>query len=203
MDLVVLEDSKKSLLNVSEKVFGCNFNKSLVHQVVIAYKAGHRQGSHAQKSRAEVVGSNKKPWRQKGTGRARAGSTKSPIWRSGGVTFAAKHQSYHQKVNKKMYRGALKSILSELVRQKRLKITKNFFIEKPKTKFLLEKLKNFSLKQSLIIINHFDKNLFLAARNLYKIDICTSVNINPVSLISSKNTIVTQDAIKKIEALLI
>ncbi|CUX96191.1 50S ribosomal protein L4 [Candidatus Gullanella endobia] len=199
---LVLKDVK-SALTVSDTIFGCDFNEALVHQIIIAYSAGKRQGTRAQKSRSEITASGKKPWRQKGTGRARSGSVKSPIWRSGGVTFAAKPQDYSQKVNKKMYRGALKSILSELLRQNRLFVVEQFSIKAPKTKLLLEKLKNMALKNVLIITSKLDKKLFLAARNLYKVEVRNSNHIDPISLISFEKVIMTIDAIKQIEEMLI
>jgi large subunit ribosomal protein L4 len=153
-------------LEVSEATFGLEFNEALVHQVVVAYAAGARQGTRAQKTRSEVSGGGAKPWRQKGTGRARAGTTRGPIWRSGGVTFAAKPQDHSQKVNRKMYRGAIKSILSELVRQDRLVVVENFTVETPKTKELVAKLNGLELKDVLIITPEVDENLFLSARNL-------------------------------------
>lgn len=200
MDLV-LKDTK-SKLTVSETTFRHNFNETLIHQVVVAYTAMSHQGTRSQKTRAEVTGSGKKPWRQKGTGRARAGSTKSPIWRSGGVTFASKPQLCNQKINKKMYRGALKSILSELIRQERLIIVNSFSIEEPKTKLLMQKLKIMMLENVLVIINKIDKNLFLAARNIYKVNVITAKQINPVSLISFEKILMTVDAIKLIEEML-
>ncbi|MXP67881.1 50S ribosomal protein L4 [Pantoea sp. Aalb] len=195
---LVLKDAQ-STLNVSENVFGCVFNEALVHQVVIAYAAGMRQGTRAQKNRAEVTGSGRKPWRQKGTGRARSGSIKSPIWRSGSVTFAARPQDHRQKVNKKMYRGALKSILSELVRQQRLIVVHSLCIEAPKTKLLVEKLKSMELDKVMIITNKIDKNLFLATRNLYKVALCDVSRIDPISLIKFDKVIMTTDAVKQIE----
>jgi len=176
-------------LTVSETTFGREFNEALIHQVVVAYAAGARQGTRAQKTRAEVSGSGKKPWRQKGTGRARSGDIKSPIWRSGGTTFA-------QKVNKKMYRGAIKSILSELVRQDRLVVVEKFELDAPKTKVLVQKLKDLAVEDALII------NLFLAARNLYKVDVRDVQGIDPVSLIAFDKVIVTVDAVKQIEEIL-
>ncbi|CUX97101.1 50S ribosomal protein L4 [Candidatus Hoaglandella endobia] len=194
-----LKDAQKSL-TVSQATFGHKFNEALVHQVFIAYSASLRQGTRAQKTRAEVAGSNKKPWRQKGTGRARSGSIKSPIWRSGGVTFAAKPQDYNQKVNKKMYRGALKSILSELIRQNRLIVFEQFSIEAPKTKLLAHKLKVMALTEDVLIItNKMNKNLFLAAKNLHKVDVLDVQNIDPVSLIIFDKVVITADAISKIE----
>lgn len=198
---LVLQDAK-SLLTVSETIFGRDFNEALVHQVVVAYTSGARQGSRAQKTRAEVTGSGKKPWRQKGTGRARAGTVKSPIWRSGGVTFAAKPQDYSQKVNKKMYRGALKSILSELVRQNRLVAVDQFSVETHKTKLLEKKLKDMKLKNVLIIIHSLEENLLLAARNLYKVEVRSPSSIDPVSLIVFDKVVMTVDAIKKVEEIL-
>lgn len=188
--------------SVSKAIFDCDFNNTLVHQIITAYLAAARQGTHSQKNRSEVVGSNKKPWKQKGTGRARAGSTKSPIWRSGGVTFAAKPKNYTKKINRKMYKGALRSILSKLLREKRLLFFENFFLEKPKTKLLIKKLKKIKLKYVLIINHEIEKNLFLASRNLYKVDIRTIKNIDPVSLLSFENTIIIKSTIKLIENLL-
>jgi large subunit ribosomal protein L4 len=195
---LLLKDESVSL-NLSEITFGRDFNKALVHQVVMAYQSGSRQGTRAQKSRAEVSGSGKKPWRQKGTGRARAGSFRSPLWRSGGVTFASKFKDYTQKVNRKMYRGAMQSILSELVRQNRLIVFRKFYLDSPKTKLLVSKLLDIGLKDVLIITKEIDKNLFLASRNLYKVDVCDVSLIDPVSLISFKNIIITAEAISKIE----
>ncbi|MBR0572926.1 50S ribosomal protein L4 [Pasteurella atlantica] len=191
-----------SALTVSETTFGREFNEALVHQVVVAYAAGARQGTRAQKTRAEVSGSGKKPWRQKGTGRARAGNVKSPIWRSGGVTFAAKPQDHSQKVNKKMYRGAIKSILSELLRQERLVVVEKFDVDAPKTKVLVQKLKEMALDDVLIITAEVSENLFLAARNLYKVDVRDVQGIDPVSLIAFEKVVITTDAIKQIEEML-
>ncbi|PJG84860.1 50S ribosomal protein L4 [Conservatibacter flavescens] len=198
---LVLKDAQGAL-TVSETTFGREFNEALVHQVVVAYAAGARQGSRAQKTRAEVSGSGKKPWRQKGTGRARSGDIKSPIWRSGGVTFAAKPQDHSQKVNKKMYRGAIKSILSELVRQDRLVVVEKFEIDAPKTKVLVQKLKDMALTDALIITANLDENLFLAARNLYKVDVRDVQGIDPVSLIAFDKVVMTADAVKQIEEML-
>ena len=187
-------------LTVSETTFGREFNEALIHQVVVAYAAGARQGTRAQKTRAEVFGSGKKPWRQKGT--ARSGDIKSPIWRSGGTTFAAKPQDHSQKVNKKMYRGAIKSILSELVRQDRLVVVEKFELDAPKTKVLVQKLKDLAVEDALIITASLDENLFLAARNLYKVDVRDVQGIDPVSLIAFDKVIVTVDAVKQIEEIL-
>lgn len=198
---LVLKDAQ-SALEVSETTFGRDFNEALVHQVVVAYAANARQGTRAQKTRAEVVGSGKKPWRQKGTGRARAGTVKGPIWRGGGVTFAAKTQDHSQKVNKKMYRGALKSIFSELVRQDRLIVVESFSVEAPKTKELKAKLTEMNLNDVLIVTPEIDENLFLAARNLYKVDVRDVAGIDPVSLIAFDKVLVTADAVKQIEEML-
>lgn len=195
---LVMKDAQ-SALEVSETTFGREFNEALVHQVVVAYAANARQGTRAQKTRAEVTGTGKKPWRQKGTGRARAGTAKSPIWRSGGVTFAAKPQDHGQKVNKKMYRAALRSILSELVRQERLIVVEKFAVEAPKTKELVAKLKELDLSDVLIVTGEVDENLFLASRNLYKIDARDVDAIDPVSLIAFDKVLMTADAVKQIE----
>ena len=189
-------------LTVSETTFGREFNEALVHQVVVAFAAGARQGTRAQKTRSEVSGGGAKPWRQKGTGRARAGTIRSPIWRTGGVTFAAKPQDHSQKVNKKMYRGAMKSILSELVRQERLIVVDNFSVEAPKTKELVAKLKELELTDALIVTSEVDENLFLAARNLYKVDARDVAGIDPVSLIAFDKVVMTADAVKQVEEML-
>ncbi|WP_413285310.1 50S ribosomal protein L4 [Vibrio sp. MA40-2] len=189
-------------LTVSETTFGREFNESLVHQVVVAYAAGARQGTRAQKTRSEVSGGGAKPWRQKGTGRARAGTIRSPIWRTGGVTFAAKPQDHSQKVNKKMYRGAMKSILSELVRQERLIVVDNFSVEAPKTKELVAKLEELKLNDVLIVTGEVDENLFLAARNLYKVDARDVTAIDPVSLIAFDKVLITAEAVKQVEEML-
>lgn len=200
MELLLKDE--QGALNIAEGIFGCKFNKSLIHQVLVAYSAGSRQGTHAQKSRAEVKGSGKKLWRQKGTGRARAGSSKNPIWRGGGLAFAACTQNYNQKVNKKMYRNALKSIFSELVRQDRLILVNKFSTQKPSTKLLVQKLQALQamrLKNVLIIVHKLDQELFLSARNLPKVDVCTTDNVNPVNLIACSKAIMTVDAIKQVE----
>ena len=198
---LTLKDAKGAL-EVSESTFGRDFNEALVHQVVVAFAAGARQGTRAQKTRSEVRGGGKKPWNQKGTGRARAGTIRSPIWRSGGVTFAAKPQDHSQKVNRKMYRGALRSIFSELVRQDRLVVVEKFGVETPKTKELVGKLKEFDLKDVLIVTPEVEENLFLSARNLYKVDVRDVAGIDPVSLIGFEKVLVTADAVKQIEEML-
>lgn len=198
---LALKDAKGAL-EVSESTFGRDFNEALVHQVVVAYAAGARQGTRAQKTRSEVRGGGKKPWNQKGSGRARAGTIRSPIWRSGGVTFAAKPQDHSQKVNRKMYRGAIRSILSELVRQDRLVVVEKFGVDTPKTKELVSKLKDYDLKDVLIVTPEVEENLFLSARNLYKVDVRDVAGIDPVSLIAFEKVLMTSDAVKQIEEML-
>ncbi|MBT0586186.1 50S ribosomal protein L4 [Alteromonas oceanisediminis] len=195
---LTLKDAQ-SALEVSEATFGREFNEALVHQVVVAYGAGARQGTKAQKTRSEVRGGGKKPWRQKGTGRARAGTIRSPIWVGGGRAFAAKPRDFDQKVNKKMYRGAIKSILSELVRQDRLIVVEKFGVDSPKTKDLLVKLNELELKDVLIVTPEVDENLFLSARNLYKVDVRDVQGIDPVSLIAFDKVLITADAVKQLE----
>ena len=189
-------------IEVSERTFGGEFNETLVHQAVVAYMAGGRQGTRAQKTRAEVTGGGKKPWRQKGTGRARSGSSVGPIWRRGGVTFAAKPQDHSQKLNKKMYRAALRSILSELVRLDRLVVVEDFAVEAPKTKALLGKLNGMGLSDVLIVTEAVDQNLYLAARNLPHVDVRDVQGTDPVSLIAFDKVLVTVSAVKKFEELL-
>ena len=186
-------------VSVSEATFAREYNEALVHQVVTAYLAGGRQGTRAQKTRSEVAGGGKKPWRQKGTGRARACTIRSPIWRSGGTTFAAKPQDHSHKVNKKMYRAAMRSILSELARTDRLVVVESFDMEQPKTKLLLQQLKGFDLENVLIVGNVVDQNLYLAARNLHKVEVCDVDAADPVSLIAFDKVMVTVDAVKKFE----
>jgi large subunit ribosomal protein L4 len=198
---LALKDASGAL-EVSEATFGLEFNEALVHQVVVAYAAGARAGTRAQKTRSEVSGGGAKPWRQKGTGRARAGTSRGPIWRTGGVTFAAKPQDHSQKVNRKMYRGAIKSILSELVRQERLVVVENFTVETPKTKELVAKLNGLELKDVLIVTPEVDENLFLSARNLYKVDVRDVDGIDPVSLVGFEKVLMTASAVKQLEEML-
>ena len=186
-------------LQVSDAVFGVDFKEALVHQVVTAYLAGARAGTKAQKNRSAVSGGGKKPYRQKGTGRARQGTIRSPIMRGGGVTFAATPRNYAQKVNKKMYRGALRSILSELIRQDRLVVVEQFGVDSPKTKGLVAKLKELGLDDVLIVTEQADENLMLAARNLYHVDVRDSEQLDPVSLVGYEKVLVTAEALKKIE----
>jgi len=191
--------ASKNVIQVSDANFGCKFNEPLIHQVVTAHLAGARAGTRAQKTRSQVRGGGIKPWRQKGTGRARAGTIRSPLWRGGGHTFAAVPASYAQKVNKKMYRGAVRSILSELVRQERLIIVDKFNVEAPKTKELLSKLNALNINNVLIVSEQPDDNLYLSARNLQGIEVMNVSGIDPVSLVRYENVLMTADAIKKLE----
>ena len=186
-------------VEVSDVAFGREFNEALVHQVVVAYMAGGRQGTRAQKTRSEVRGGGRKPYRQKGTGRARAGTIRSPIWRGGGRTFAAKPQDHSQKVNRKMYRGALRCILSELIRQERLIACEAFSVDSPKTKALQEKLRGLELDNVLIVCEEVDGNLYLSARNLKDVDVLDVSAVDPVSLISHDKVLITVDAVKRLE----
>ena len=188
-------------VSVSEVAFAKEFNEPLVHQVVTAFMAGGRQGSKKQKTRSEVRGGGKKPWRQKGTGRARAGTIRSPIWRSGGVTFAATPRDHSQKVNRKMYRGAMQCILSELVRQERLVVVDAFELAEPKTKLMVAKLKELSADGALVVGSEISENVYLASRNIPKVDVCDAQALDPVSLIAHDKVVVTVDALRKIEEL--
>ncbi|CAH0993237.1 50S ribosomal protein L4 [Sinobacterium norvegicum] len=186
-------------LEVSDTTFAREFNEDLVHQVVTAFMATSRQGTRAQKNRAAVSGGGAKPWRQKGTGRARAGTIRSPIWRSGGVTFAAQPQDFSQKLNRKMYRAALQTIWSELVRQERIVVVEDFAIDAPKTKVLKAKLNDMGLENVLVVTEEVDTGLFLAARNLHKVDVRDVAGVDPVSLIAFDKVVVTVAALKKVE----
>jgi large subunit ribosomal protein L4 len=201
VELSVVKPGNKAAgtVAVSEANFAREYNEALVHQVVTAYLSGARQGTRAQKTRSEVAGGGKKPWRQKGTGRARAGTIRSPIWRSGGVTFAAKPQDHSQKVNRKMYRAAMRSILSELARSDRLMIVEALDVDQPKTKLLVETLKGYGVDNVLIVADSVDKNLYLASRNLHKVDVRDVEGVDPVSLIAFDKVMITVDAIKKFE----
>jgi large subunit ribosomal protein L4 len=204
MNLNVAVPGKKAAktVSVSDDTFGKDYNESLVHQVVVTYLAGARQGSVKQKTRSEVSRGGKKPWRQKGTGRARAGTSRGPLWRTGGVTFAARPQDHSKKINKKMYRGALRCILSELVRQDRLLVVDDFKVESHKTKGLIDKLGELDLKNVLIVSEDVDQNLYLAARNLHKVDVLDASGVDPVSLIGFDKVLMTVPALKKVEGML-
>jgi len=188
-------------VDVSDTAFGREFNEALVHQVVVSYMAGARQGTKAQKTRSEVNGGGRKPFRQKGTGRARAGTIRSPIWRGGGVTFAAKPMDHSKKVNKKMYHGAMQAILSELVRQERLVVVKDFTIDAPKTKVFSAKLKELELTNVLVVVEEVDDNLYLGCRNIHNVDVIDVQGVNPVNLIGFKKVLFTVGALKKAEEL--
>ena len=194
--------ASKKTVEVSEEAFNKDFNEALVHQVVTAYLAGGRAGTKGQKNRAAVSGGGAKPRRQKGTGRARSGTIRSPIWRSGGTTFAAGNRDFSQKVNRKMYRSAMTSIVSELARQERLVILADLKMEGPKTKELAEKLKALGTGNALIVTSDFDQNIYLSSRNLINIEYTDAQHINPVSLVRYDKVIITADAVKKVEEML-
>ena len=204
MELSIVKpgNSAAGKVSVSDVAFAREYNEELVHQVVTAYMAGARQGTRAQKNRADVRGGGKKPWRQKGTGRARAGTIRSPIWRSGGVTFAAQPQDHSQKVNRKMYRAAMQSIMSELARQDRLVVVESLELAEPKTKLLAKQLGEYGMDNVLIVSAEIDTNLYLASRNLHKVDVRDVEGIDPVSLIGHEKVLVTVDAVKKFEEML-
>jgi large subunit ribosomal protein L4 len=200
VELSVHKIGKKSLAKVEapDSVFNARYNEPLVHQVVTAYLAGARAGTKAQKTRAEVRGGGRKPWRQKGTGRARAGTIRSPLWRGGGVTFAAKPRDHAQKINKKMYRGAMRAILSELARQQRLLVVDEIKLERPKTKLLAAQLAELKVGEVLIVTDTLTDNLSLAARNLPNVDVITDGEINPYNLIGFEKVMLTAAALKRI-----
>ncbi len=194
--------ASKNSVELSDSNFGREFNEALVHQVVTAYMAAARSGTKGQKSRSAVSGGGAKPFRQKGTGRARAGTIRSPLWRGGGKTFAATNRDFSQKVNRKMYRGALQAILSELVRQERLMVVEEFAVEAPKTKQLNAKLKEMGLNNVLIVSHEVDDNLFLSARNLPHVDVVEAKRVNPVTLIGFEKVVMTVPAVKQLEEML-
>ncbi len=201
MELNIASNDKTTgkLVQVSDTVFGREFNEPLIHQVVTAYLAGARSGTKAQKTRAEVSGGGTKPWRQKGTGRARAGTIRSPLWRKGGKIFAATPRDFTQKVNRKMYEGAMRSILSELVRQERLTILDEFVLSQPKTRELIEKLQGLAVHKVLIIHDNIDRNLLLAARNLHYVQLCSPEQVSPANLIAFDRILITVAALKQVE----
>lgn len=193
-----LHDGKKKV-QLSDATFGHDYNEALVHQVVTAYMSGGRQGTRAQKNRSQVRGGGAKPYRQKGTGRARAGTIRSPLWRAGGVTFAARPQDHSQKVNKKMYRGAMRAIFSELVRRGNLKLVEDFKLDSPKTRLLAAKLKDMALEDVLIVTEGLEQNLYLAARNLAHVQALAVESLDPVSLLRCHNVLITTPAAKRLE----
>jgi large subunit ribosomal protein L4 len=186
-------------IKVSDATFGREFSEALVHQVVTAYLAGARAGTKAQKNRSAVSGGGAKPWRQKGTGRARAGTIRSPIWRSGGKTFAATPRDHSQKVNRKMYRGAMQAILSELVRQDRLVVVDALELDAPKTRALVEKLGGLEFETGLIVTSEANENLYLASRNLPGVYVVDVSALDPVNLVAADKVVLTVDAVKKIQ----
>ena len=197
-----LKTNKSTSQEVSDDVFNRDYNESLVHQITTAFLAGGRSGSKAQKNRSEARGGGKKPWKQKGTGRARAGTTRSPIWRSGGVTFAAQPRNFTQKINKKMYKGAISVIFSELLRTERLKFVSEFDASEPKTKKITSLMESLKVKDALLLTDELDENLYLSSRNLYHVGVCDTQSIDPVSLIGYENVVMTKAALKKVEAML-
>ena len=201
MELKIEKSGKKQAgtMSVADNVFAAKFNEPLIHQVLVSYMAGSRSGTKAQKSRSEARGGGKKPWRQKGTGRARAGTIRSPIWRGGGVTFAAKSRDFSKKINKKMFRGAMRSIFSELVRQERFVCVDEFDVSESKTKLVKEKLDKLGLKEVLIITEGLSENLYLGVRNIPKVDVMDTNEIDPYSLIGFEKVLITQAAVEKVE----
>ncbi len=191
--------ASKKTIEVSDANFGGEFNEALVHQAVVAYLAGGRAGTRAQKNRSAVRGGGKKPWRQKGTGRARSGTIRSPLWRSGGRTFAAQPQDHSQKLNKKMYRAAIRSILSELVRQGRLLVIDDFKMDAPKTKELAAKLKALGVEKVLLVANEPSEALYLSARNLPRVEVTEVRSVDPVSLVGSEKVVMTVSSVKQLE----
>lgn len=198
MDIQLHNSSNK--LSVSDAVFGAEYNEGLIHQVVTAYMAAGRAGTKSQLAKGEVSGGGKKPWKQKGSGRARAGSIRSPLWRGGGRTFAAVPRDHSQKVNRKMYRGALRSIVAELARQGHLVIAESFTVDAAKTKSLVRELEQFGTSDLLIVTGELDKNLFLSSRNLHTVAVCDVEALNPVALLRHRKVLMTTDAVKKLEA---
>ena len=202
LQLQTIANGSAGNVTVSDEVFGREFNEALVHQVVTAYLAGARAGTKAQKTRAEVRGGGKKPWRQKGTGRARAGTTRGPIWRGGGRAFAARPRSFEQKVNRKMYRGALRSILSELVRLERLIVVDDFSLEQPKTKLAVEALARLGVQRVLLVSRELQDNVFLAARNIPGVGMVEVGALDPVMLVSYDHVVITAEALTDLEVAL-
>lgn len=199
MELQLTNANKDATVQVSDAAFGKDFNEGLIHQVVTAYLAGGRSGTRGHKNRAATRGGGAKPWRQKGTGRARAGTIRSPLWRGGGKTFAATNQDWSQKVNKKMYRAAMRSIVSELARQERFVVVESFAASSPKTKNLVIMLKDLGLDQALVVTEDPDENLYLAARNLYRVEVVDVAGLNPAGLVGAEKIVITVGALKKVE----
>jgi len=196
---MIIKSNTAKEIEVTDKAFAVDYNESLVHQVIVSEFSNRRSGTKAQKNRSAVSGGGKKPWRQKGTGRARAGTTRSNIWVGGGRAFAAQPRDHSKKINKKMYLAAMRSIFSELHRQERLVVVDDFQLEAPKTKKFVEKVKSMGISNALVIVESFDENLWLSARNLHGFEVCLTNQINPISLIEFENVIVTSSALKIIE----
>jgi large subunit ribosomal protein L4 len=196
---MIIKSNTAKEIEVTDKAFAVDYNESLVHQVIVSEFSNRRSGTKAQKNRSAVSGGGKKPWRQKGTGRARAGTTRSNIWVGGGRAFAAQPRDHSKKINKKMYLAAMRSIFSELHRQERLVVVDDFQLEAPKTKKFVEKVKSMGISNALVIVESFDENLWLSARNLHGFEVCLTNQINPISLIEFENVIVTSNALKIIE----
>lgn len=195
----ISDQDSATAVEVAESVFGQDFNETLVHQLVVKYQAGARAGTKAQKNRSAVSGGGIKPWRQKGTGRARSGTMRSPLWRTGGVTFAAQPRSYEQKLNKKMYKAGVRSIFSELLRQDRLVVSDDMVPATPKTKEFAAKIKDLNAKRVLVVTDEINENLYLSARNIPNVAIATADSVDPVTLVSADKVIVTSTALKNIE----
>ena len=204
MELKLRQSNKKAdgKITVADSIFASEYNEALIHQALTAFMAGSRAGTRAQKTRSDARGGGRKPWRQKGTGRARSGTIRSPIWRGGGVTFAARPKDHSQKLNKKMYRGAMRSILAELARQDRLILIDEFSVEAPKTKDMVARLKSLELSDVLIVTDEVTENLFLSTRNIPHVDVIDTEEINPYVLIGYEKVLMTQDALTKVEGLL-
>lgn len=197
MDIAIHQSKKK--VSVSEAAFGAEFNEALVHQLVVSYMSGARAGTRAQKNRAAASGGGAKPWRQKGTGRARAGTIRSPIWRSGGVTFAASPKDHSKKLNKKMYRVGMRSLVSELLRQQRLILISDLGVSEPKTKVMNQKLSDLGVSNVLILTDGLDSSVYLAARNIPNVQVMDVAIVDPLSLVSREHVVIDQAALKKLE----
>ncbi len=197
MDIAIHQSKKK--VSVSEDAFGAEFNEALVHQLVVSYMSGARAGTRAQKNRATASGGGAKPWRQQGTGRARAGTIRSPIWRSGGVTFAASPKDHSKKLNKKMYRVGMRSLVSELLRQQRLILISELGVSEPKTKVMNQKLNELGVSNALILTDGLDSAVYLAARNIPNVQVMDVAIVDPLSLVSQEHVVIDQAALKKLE----
>ncbi len=197
MDISV-HNSDKSV-SVSDAAFGADFNEALVHQLVVTYMAGSRAGTKAQKNRSAVRGGGAKPWRQKGTGRARAGTIRSPLWRKGGVTFAAQPRDFSKKLNKKMYRAGLRSIVSELLRQGRLIVVEEMKVAEPKTRLMAQKMAELGADNALVLTDGLDSDLYLAARNIPQLMVMDVAVVDPVNLVRFEKVVIDQAALKKLE----